>query len=259
MPNIHFTKVAFPKEHGSWGFFLEPIILSLFIAYSNNGLLLAICSFFLFLAYQPMSYIIKQIPKYLLPSSYTYLVIYIFVALLLFLQILFNNDDINLLIPFAVAILLMLIFKFMEFKNLNRNLLVEFLAPISVTLMAVSIVLFKINDLLFIIGFTIVLLSRSIQTTLYVNNKLKFFKGYDYSKSIVNISGALFLIALIILSIFNITPYLSIAAILMLIMRSQLGLLEKNKSEKVKIVGIKEFIYGFLFVVINVFGYLYWI
>lgn len=257
MPKFYFNKVAFPKEHGSWGFFLEPIILSLFIAYSLNGLLLAVCSFFLFLAYQPMSYIIKQTPKYLIPSAYSYLIVYLIIAGILFLQILLNNENVSFLMPFVVAILLMLIFKFMEFKNMNRNLFVEFLAPISVTLMAISIVMCRFENSLFILGYTIVLLSRSIETTLYVNNKLKFFKGNVYNKNIVDLSGAFFLIALIILTVYNITPYLSIVAILVLIIRAHLGLLEKNKNEKVKIVGIKEFIYGFLFVVISIFGYVY--
>jgi len=255
LTNFYFSKVAFPKEHGSWGFFLEPIILSLIIAYSQNGMLIAICSFLLFLAYQPVSYIIKQTPKFLLPSAYLYLFIYLFIAGVIFLFLVLNNEKIHFLIPFLVAIIFMIVFKLMEFKNLNRNIIVELIAPISVTLMAISVAISGGENLIFIIGFAIVLLSRSIETTFFVNNKLKLFKGYSYDKKLVDLIGIVFLLIIIVLSLYKVTPYFSILAIVLLMLRAHVGLLEGNKNEKVKIVGIKEFIYGFLFVVINAVGY----
>jgi hypothetical protein len=143
----------------------------------------------------------------------------------------------------------------MELKNLNRKIIVELIPQIAVALMSVSILLIDNWELDYVIGFIIIVLSRSIQTVFYINNKLKFFKGAKHYEGLVNIIGLLFLFALIFMVRYNFVPWISIIAIGLLMLRSVVGFFEKNKLEKVKIIGIKEFIYGFLFVVLNSIGY----
>ncbi len=147
-------------------------------------------------------------------------------------------------------------FKLMERKNLNRNLIVELIPQIAVALMSVSILLIANWDIAYLMGFTVIVLSRSVQTVFYINNKLKYFKGAKPNRLLVNIIGLLFLIIIINFDS-NIILHHGVQLLLwlLLILRSVIGFIEKNKMEKVKIVGIKEFIYGFLFVVINSIGY----
>jgi hypothetical protein len=90
----------------------------------------------------------------------------------------------------------------------------------------------------------------------YINNKLKIIKGYKPNRFLVNFIGGSFLIIISFLSFKDFLPVISLVAVIMLILRAYLGLMEKYKNEKVKIIGIKEFIYGFLFVIVNSIGYL---
>jgi hypothetical protein len=166
-----------------------------------------------------------------------------------------NLQSLSPIIPFFAAILLMGFFKLMERKNLNRNLFVELLPQIAVALMSVSILIIANWDIAFLLGFAVIVLSRSVQTVFYINNKLKYFKGAKPNRILVNIIGLIFLILLLILIQYNYAPWSSVIAMALLMLRSVIGFFEKNKMEKVKIVGIKEFIYGFLFVVINSIGY----
>ena len=253
--NSNFKKVGFPHEHGSWGFFLEPIVLSLIVAYSINGFLLGLAAFSLFLSSQPLSYILKRIPKYLLKSSYVFFFAYLSFSIFILTYLNFSLNSTARLVPFFAAILLMGIFKLLELKSLNRNLIVELIPQIAVGLMSVSILLVDNWELVPIIGFVAIIFSRSIQTVFYINNKLKFFKGTKPNKALVNLIGLLFLITIIIMTQFNIVPWISVLAIILLMLRSAIGFFKKNKLEKVKIIGIKEFIYGFLFVVLISIGY----
>lgn len=253
--NSHFRKVGYPHEHGSWGFFLEPILLALLIAYSFYGVLLSLSAFCLFLAYQPMSFILKGNPKYLLKDAYYYLLTYSVISILIILYLSLKIQSPNSLIPFIIAILLMIFYKRLEYKNLNRKIIVEIIPQIAVVLISVSILLLNNWPLAYLIGFAFIVLSRSVQTVFYINNKLKFFKKIDSNKLLVHLVGILFLIILTFLAIYNFVPWSSITAIVLLMLRSIVGFFEKNRSEKVKIVGIKEFIYGFLFVGIISIGY----
>ena len=253
--NSNFRKVGYPKEHGSWGFFFEPIVLALLIAYSINGLLLALSAFLLFLSNQSFSIILKGIPKYLLRSSYLYFISYITLSVFILLYLNSTLQSSGSLIPFLIAILFMGFFKFLELKSLNRNLIVELIPQIAVGLMSVSILLINNWELVPLLGFVVIILARSIQTVFYINNKLKFFKGIKPNKTLVNLIGLLFFITLLLMAQFNNVPWMSLVAILFLMLRSVIGFFEKNKLEKIKIIGIKEFIYGFLFVVIISIGY----
>lgn len=253
----NILKVLFPHEHGAWGFFLEPIVLALIIAFTTNGLLLAFSSFLLFLASQSLSILLKRKPEYLVLLASITFAGYFITAILLFYFVSNNSSDNSFLFPFVLAMSIMGFYKLLEVKNQNRLLIVELLAPISVILISISIVMLNEWDIKFLISFAIVLLSRSIQTVFYVNNKLKFFKDNNPNKLIVHIIGFVFFLLLLFQAIYDLIPYLSLLAILLLIVRAYLGFMKKNKTEKVKIVGIKEFIYGFLFVVIISIGYLY--
>jgi hypothetical protein len=250
----NIIKVAIPSEHGSWGFFLEPIALSLLVAYSFEGLIIAISAFILFLANQPSSYIVKRKPKYLLLLSIYFTIFYLFSAIGIIVYFLIGNINFILILPFGASIFIMVLYKILEFYNLKRNIIVELIPQVSLVFICVSILLLKDWKFEFIIAFTIIVLSRSIHTVFYINNKLKVLKNRTPDKSLTNWVGAIFAVLLILFASLDFSPWLSLIAFSLLILRSIFGLFP-NSIETVKIVGIKEFIYGFLFVLINVIGY----
>ncbi len=248
-------KVAYPKEHGSWGFLIEPLLLALLVAYTNTGLLLALSTFVIFLAHQPVRILLNNHDKVLKQVALIVLVVYSALVVFLLSEI-FSQVEYEILFPFAIAIAMMFFFLILELLKLGRYLIVEFIAPVAISLIGLNIALFDgwtVNNL---IAFEIVLLSRAIPTVLYVNVKLLFFKKLKTNLLPLRISEVFFLAITIILFIYCYIPFLSIIAVLMFITRSYIGLLPRNKNENVKKLGIKEFIFGFSFVIINAIGYL---
>ena len=172
------SKVALPKEHGAWGFVIEPLLLSLIVAFTIDGLLLALATFFMFLTTQPLKVITtKSTSKNFKSVAKVVLFFYILIAIILLMFPLFNAEF-NLLFPFYVAVFILLIYKYAEFSNLSRNLFVELLPIFSMTLIATTIVMmdnsFTINPIIFII----LLLSRAVSTVYYINAKVKWVKGW---------------------------------------------------------------------------------
>ena len=245
------SKVALPKEHGAWGFVLEPLLLSLIVAFTINGMLLAFTTFFMFLTTQPLKIITtRSASKKFKSVAKVVLFFYLITSITLLLFPLFNTE-IYLLIPFFVAVIILLIYKYAEFSNLSRNLFVELLPIFSMTLIATSIVMmdnsFSINPIIF----SVLLLSRAVPTVFYINAKVKWVKGFKFSVLPTHLLNAGFLIFIIYASFNNLLPMLSILGILMLAIRSIIGFSKFNFTKTVKQIGVAEFIYGSLFVVIN--------
>ena len=57
---FHLKQIAVPREHGSWGYTLEPLALALLVAFSVNGLLLSLVTFLIFFAHQPIRIIFNK-------------------------------------------------------------------------------------------------------------------------------------------------------------------------------------------------------
>lgn len=252
-------KVSYPHEHGSWGFFLEPIVLSLLVAFSFNGFMIGIVSFLLFLGHKSVTIILKKNPVKAVGLAYVILSIYIASSIILTLYVISNASELTFLIPYILSIVMMIVYKAMEVLNFNRILVIELLAPISVVLIAISILLLVNWNLIDILGLSFILIARSIQTVFYIKSKLLFIKNKDFNKSSILVTDILFLVILVYFSLVQIISYLAILAFLILVIRAYIGLKPNMKSEKVKIIGIKEFVYGLLYVIINAAGYLYYL
>lgn len=249
-------KVSYPKEHGSWGFFIEPILLSLIVAYTYTGLLLAISAFIIFLAHQPVRVLLNNHDKELKKTAFIILVLYFVLTSSLLAEI-FSQVQFEMLLLFFAAILMMFFFLILEFFKLGRHLIIEFIAPVAITLIGLNIAVFDAWDNVSLFAFEIILLSRVIPTVFYVNAKVQIIRKTKSSFLPLRISEFAFLILIIFLAFYAYVPALSIVAIIFLIARSFIGLFPKNQNEKVKQLGIKEFAYGFLFIIINSFGYLF--
>ncbi len=253
---INIRQIALPTEHGSWGFVLEPLILSLLVAYSFPGLILGFCTFFMFLSHQPLKNILKRKKQ----SSYnkaSFIVLGIYSLFIVSLfAIVFFQVSIDTLIPFGAAVVIMMIYITSLYLKKNRELISELSAPISISLITLSIVLFAEWRLINVLVFFFILLARSIPTTFYVHAKLLMIKKKPAKKLTSILQGILFTLILLLFSILGYSPYLAVFASLLLLIRAYWGLYVSKEKVKVKVFGIWEFIYGGLFVLIVAAGYI---
>ncbi len=250
------SKIALPKEHGAWGFVLEPLLLSLIVAYTLDGLLIAVATFFMFLSNQPLKILTtKSATKKIKSASKYLLLFYFFLSIILLLYPLFNAEF-HSLIPFYIAVVILLVYKYAVFSSLSRNLFVELLPIFSMTLIATSIVMidnsFSTNPIIF----TLLLLSRAVPTVIYINAKVKWAKGVKFSVLPTHIANIGFLLFIIYSSFNNLLPMLSILGAFMLAVRSGIGFSRFSFTNSVKQIGVAEFVYGFLFVAINGIAFL---
>lgn len=246
-----FNKVAIPREHGSWGFVIEPLLLSLIVAFTLEGILLALATFFLFLSNQPIKIVLnKSASKKNRSLGKFVLALYFLVALALLSYPLLNLSF-KLLLPFFAALLIMLIYLFSVLSKLSRNLLVEFLPILAMTLVAITIVTidnsFSFNPIIF----GLLLLSRAVPTVIYINTKVKESRGLKFSVLPTHLSHFLFLLFIIWASLVNLLPPLTILGTLILTARSIIGFSKFNFTKTIKQIGVVEFIYGALFVITN--------
>ncbi len=254
--NKNFKSVAFPREHGSWGFVLEPLTLAVVIAFNTNGLFIALSAFFIFLAHQPVRIILKKgVTKHLKQKAVFFLTFYFLSAAFFIIQPLRSENPI-VLVPLTVVVILMMYFLYLETVGTARGVYAELIGPVSMDLVAFSIVISGNWSFLQAIAFLVVLLNRSVPTTFYIHEKLNSIKNINPDITRLNIITIIGFILVIGLAFAGYVPRLSILAVLVLWIRSVYGFTEKAKKQTVRQIGMLEFLYGTVFVIINAIGYL---
>jgi hypothetical protein len=247
---MSIRKVALPNEHGSWNFVLEPLILSLIVAFSTNGLILALAAFILFLSRQPIKYITgKNAPK-LKTTAKKVLAFYFSIVFLLFLYLIFNSE-LRLRLPYGTALLLMLFYLYLEYKGRSRELIFEFIPPVAITLMSISIILMNGNFAYNAFVYGVLLLSRSLPTIVYIHAKVMEMKNKPYKELPTHIINITFLLLIFFLISNNMLPQLTIAGPIIMLIRAVIGFSKFNFTKTVMLIGLAEFTYGVIIVVIN--------
>ncbi len=250
-----FKQIAFPHEHGSWGYTLEPLILALLVGFSTEGILIAISTFFIFLAHQPIRIIFnKKYKKNYKLKAYSIFSLYSFIAAGSILFVILNFGFGKLFL-FFIAMILMVGYLILELNNVKRNMASELIAAGSVGIIAANIVLLAGWGSIEIISFWLIILSRAIPTTYYVRGKLQMAKRQKVQELSILLTSLLSLFIVSILVFFTNIPVLSIIAVLMLTIRAYVGMYKSAGKANVKKLGIMEFGFGILFVIIVAVGY----
>lgn len=253
MKNINDIKsIALPREHGSWGFVLEPLVLSLLIAFSFDGLYLAISAFFIFLAHQPLRVFIRV--KDIRLNAALIFVLFFFMGVVFFC-LSFWNAQVHDFYPFFSALLLMLAYLLYEIQSLSRKTSVEIIAPVSLALIALSTLLIAGWDLAIALPVFFLILSRSIPTIFFIRARLRLDKQMPVLKWPVLLLHGVVLLFSFLLFFLQWAPFAAVLAVFMLNIRTFMGLSEKRKLMSVQKIGILEFVYGALFVLIVAAGY----
>lgn len=248
-------QIAFPREHGSWGYTLEPLILALLVGFSIDGLLLAICTFFIFLAHQPVRIIFNQkFNKNYKLKAYLIFTLYSVIALVS-IAIVFLNFGFDNLLLFLIAMLLMFGYLVLELSNIKRSVMSELVAAGAVGIIASNIVLLAGWGSVEIVSFWFIILSRAVPTTFYVRGKLQIAKKQKVQEFSILISSFLSIVVISSLVFVTNIPALTIIAVLMLTGRAYVGMYKSDRKVNVKKLGIMEFGFGILFVIIVAVGY----
>ncbi len=253
---FHIKQIAFPREHGSWGFVIEPLALTLLIAYSFHGLLIAVSAFFIFLSHQPIKIFFSG-SKITLQKKWTVIIalVYFAIAFATIVDVLLT-DTFLILVPYIIAVCLMSIYLLLELKGFKRNLISELIAPVAISILVLSIALAANWNFQSIFAFWVLLLSRTVTTTFYIHEKLNMLKKKSGTIFLPYFSNTVFLFLLIYFVYDELLPILSLAAFGILFIRSIWGLRKWAKKLSVKQIGMLEFLYGFLFVIISACGFI---
>ena len=251
---MQIKTIALPREHGAWAYVLEPVILGLLIAFSSKGLFLGIGALLAFLAHQPVRVFFASQER-IKKTALLFVSLYGLSAVTFFFLFI-NNTSPSVYIPFLLAVLLMIFYLILELQGQGKELLTRIMAPTAIDLMAVSMVLVSGWRTEQALAFFALLLSRSYPTTFYVRAKLRA----DSNHNIYAVQATLYhVIALLLtagLVYLRLIPYLSLLAVFILLARTVHGLYFSKIKMIPKQVGIREFVYGILFVFISAAGYI---
>ena len=250
--------VALPAEHGSWSFWLEPVLLAILVASSGSGFALVILSFASFLIRQPLKIALIDLRKkkfYLRTRlSIGFVAFYGLIALLALLAALTGSGaDILLpLIPaYGIALVQVWIF---DVRGDSRHWLPETIGAVVMSAFAVSIALAGGWSLLASVTLAGIVVARGIPTIFYVRARLRQIKSGTVNP---RISIGLHIIAVLIISALasiNLVPKLSVLALIILLGRA-VFFLKQGAIVPAKIVGFQEIAFGLMLVGMSALGF----
>jgi len=229
---VSLKPIAFPNEHGGWGFLFEPIVLGLAVAPSWGGVLIAIAAIFGFLTRQPLKFGMqdalrhKTYPRtricWLVASLYA-------CGALVSMSAAVMISGWRVLLPFAIVAPLALVALVADARNRSRALVPELAGAIAMTSTAASIAIAGAQPWMFVV----LLVARNISTIVYVRALLKR-------------AHAAWPIVLHAASVVAAAPFgwIATAAMLILLVRAIVGL--TREAPRAKTIGWREIAFGAL-------------
>lgn len=256
--SLRWKTIAFPTEHGGWGFLFEPILLGLLAAYSGGGLLLGLMTVAAFLTRHPLKLYLKQRRRH--PGARRVRVAgmfalgYLGTALGAGVGVL-AVDGLDPLLPFVLLSPFLLIYWFYDQQQQARQLLPELAGPLGLAASAPGIALAAGWSWPAAAMLWLILTARSVPSILYVRARLRLEKGQPFQPWWSHGSHLIALLAVALLAGYGRAPWLAAAAAGILLIRAVGGLSSFRKAIKAKQVGFQEIAYGLIFVLLAAMGY----
>ncbi len=250
---------ALPAEHGSWSFWLEPILLGLLVAPSPAGWLLALASFALFLTRQPLIILWsdyrrgRRYQRTVLAGRF--LLVYNVVVVATLLAVWRTAPSTGLWIPLLIVSPLVIIQLIFDLHHESRHWLPEVLGPVILSAFSASIAAASGWALVPALALSAIPISRAVPTVFYVRARLRLEKGQPAS---AHLSTALHLMAVIgitALASAQLVPVTSILAALILLARAVYGLSRLRRPAQPRHIGIQEIVFGLLAVTMAAAGF----
>jgi hypothetical protein len=255
---VRLKSVAFPPEHGSWGFLLEPIILGLAITPSLAGLFLALSVFGVFLARHPLKIAVtdyrrgkrytRTIAAERFALGYSAMAIVGFGAALAL-------AGVDFLLPLVLAVPLAAI-QFGGYAfNRGRDLLPELAGASAMAVSASCLVMAGGEQFDLALVLWIILVARDVPSILYVRARLRLDRGKPFARAPVLLANLGAAAGVIALALAGLAPVLAAVAMIVLLLRAVHGLSPYRQKVRVQVIGILEMVYGFLTVFLTILGY----
>ncbi|GIW36895.1 YwiC-like family protein [Meiothermus hypogaeus] len=254
-PRVPLKTVALPNEHGGWGFTLEPILLGLLLAPSWAGLGLGVFALAAFFTRHPLKLWLadlgrgKRFPR--TPLARNFAILYGSLALAGLLLALWTSRG-----PFGWPLLLALplvgVQLWFDAHNQGRNLLPELAGAVAMGAMASSMALAADFEAGLAYGLWGVLAARSVASIYYARAQVRRARGEIANVQAVYRAELLALLGLSIGAWVGLVPWLSVAALALLL---PLSLFTFQKPPvPAKVVGWTQMALGLLVVGATVLG-----
>lgn len=258
MSQVRIRSVALPVEHGGWGFLLEPIVLGLLVAPGAGGVAFSIASVAAFLVRHPLRLTLSgrgaSSPSPRLRLALALSVVYAAVAAAaLVLGVLIEGAV--PLVPLVAGSPLALLFVFYDARKKSRELVAEIAGALGLAASAPAIALcdgWPAVDGAFLWG---VLAARTVPSIVYVRARLRRQRGQKVRRfAVMAVHVGLAGIGAVLAVRGNI-PYLAEAAFLALVLRAAGGLYGPLRQTRATAIGVREIVYGLVFVIVTAAGY----
>jgi hypothetical protein len=257
-PPIRLRTVAFPVEHGGWGFLAEPILLGMALAPSWPGLAIALATASAFLMRHPAKLYWRN--RHRLDLSPRFRIARRFAVLYAGLAVAGFAAAVGLagwrvLAPFLVLSPLLIVYGAFDVSNQARRLLPELVAPMGLAAAAPATALAGGWSWTGAWVLWLLLQARAIPSILYVRARLRLERGeaIDRRPSLLSHLGALAAGAALWRG--GQAPLLATVALAILLARSVRGLSPGRRPAKTREVGFSELGFGLGYVVLIVIGY----
>lgn len=256
---INHRSIALPSEHGAWGFLLEPLLMGMMLAPSAAGVWQSVTIFAIFLIHQPLKVALKPSRKSGIRTrvAWRYVLVYTIIALIGFaLTIRTDNQSGIFLVPFLLAVPLMLVQAWYDAHGQSRALIAELCGSAALGAAVTALVLLAGWGIAPAFALWGLLLARTIPSIVYVRARLRRQRGQTIAlRPTIGLHG-LALLVVVLLAGFSLVPRLSVLAISILMGRAWYGL-QNTQKVRASRIGMAEMAYGLLVIGLTVLGYIF--
>ncbi len=255
---IRLTPVALPAEHGGWGLLFEPIVLGMLLAPSLAGLFLSVSATGAFLARHPFKLAVgdwrrnRRSARTALAARFA--VLYFLIATLA-LALAIKTGGARFLLPLLFAAPIAFIQLFHDSVGCSRTLMAELAGSISIGALATAIAIVGGWPRPAAFGLWAILAARTVPTILYLRARLRLRHRKPASPRAVIVAHVLAILVVIVLAGAGVLPFLSVVALVFLLIRAVIGFLSFDKRVTAKKLGVRELSFGAMTVFAVVLGH----
>ncbi|HSP63961.1 MAG TPA: YwiC-like family protein [Pyrinomonadaceae bacterium] len=255
---LRIRPVALPTEHGGWGLLFEPILLGLLLAPSLAGLFISIGAVAAFLSRHPFKLAIgdwrrgRRIPR--TAPAERFAVFYVCIAAF-GLALAIKTAGIGFLLPLLLAAPFTIVQLFYDSLGRSRSLIAELAGSISIGAVSAAIAIAGGWPRPAAFGLWVILAARTVPTILYLRARLRLLHHKPASPRMVIVMHLLAIPIVLGLARMGMAPFLSVAALVILLLRAVIGFSKPGKPMTAKKLGLRELGFGLMTVFAVVVGH----
>lgn len=254
---MRYRTVAFPVEHGGWGFLAEPLLLALLVAPSAAGAAITVATTAVFLLRHPAKlwwrnrHRLDASPRFRAARGFAALYVATAGAGIAATVALAGPEP---LLPFLILAPAGGVYAACDVMNRGRRLMAELAAPMGLAASAPAIALAGGWDPAAAWGLWAILQARAVPSILYVRARLRLERGIVIDRRPSLLAHVAALAGGALLWRAGLAPLLTVLALLVLLVRCARGLSEGRRPARARDVGFAELAFGLGYVAATAAG-----